>query len=236
VPIAPAQFQGDTCAQTLTPDAVDAGEEVITFEQRNRLMKMFHFAALLGMLLPAAMAAQTASAAVISYEAFLSGPASSPPVASPGIGTAFVDLDTTLNTMHVNIVFSGLLGTTTASHIHSATTVPFAGNAGVATTVPSFTGFPLGVTAGTYDQTLDMTLASSYNPSYVTANGGTPASAEAALFSSIGAGTAYLNIHTNLFPGGEIRGFFTQVPEPSTWALIALSAAGVAFAARRRCG
>ena len=32
---------------------------------------------------------------------------------------------------------------------------------------------PLGVTAGSMNQTYDMTLASSYNPSYVTANGGT---------------------------------------------------------------
>ena len=40
--------------------------------------------------------------------------------------------------------------------------------------------FPLGVTSGTYDNTLDMTQATSYNPAYVTATGGTTAGAEAA--------------------------------------------------------
>lgn len=94
--------------------------------------------------------------------------------------------------MHVVVNFSGLLGTTTASHIHAATVIPGTGTAPVATTVPNFPGFPLGVMSGSYDQTFDMTLVASYNPSYVTANKGTTASAEAALFSAIGAGRSYL--------------------------------------------
>jgi hypothetical protein len=57
-----------------------------------------------------------------------------------------------------------------------------------------------------------MLLSSSYNPSYVTNNGGTPASAFAALKAAIGAGRAYLNIHSTLFMGGEIRGFLTACP------------------------
>ena len=44
----------------------------------------------------------------------------------------------------------------------------------VATGVPTFLGFPTGVTNGYYDHTFDLTLASSFNPAYVTANGGTP--------------------------------------------------------------
>ena len=31
---------------------------------------------------------------------------------------------------------------------------------------------------------------------------------------------AYLNIHTNVYPGGEIRGFLTAVPEPATWMMM----------------
>jgi hypothetical protein len=74
-----------------------------------------------------------------------------------------------------------------------------------------------------------MTLASSYNPSFVTANGGTPASAEAALFSAMAADEAYLNIHTNNFPGGEIRGFLTPVPAPPAVVLVGLGAGCVAL-------
>jgi hypothetical protein len=73
--------------------------------------------------------------------------------------------------MFIDVSFSGLLGTTTASHIHCCTPTPLSGTAGVATTTPTFAGFPLGVTSGTYMNTLDLTLASSYNPAFVTANG-----------------------------------------------------------------
>lgn len=166
--------------------------------------------------------ATTSQAALIQYSAVLSGPAESPPNASPGTGLALVDYDNVAHTLHVNVTFSGLTGTTTASHIHGPTAVAGTGTAGVATTTPTFAGFPLGVTAGVYDNTLDLTLASSYNPSFQSANGGTPASAEAALTAAIAAGKAYLNVHSTTFPGGEIRGFLTPIPEPATIALLGL--------------
>src|SRR5205814_4098885 len=115
--------------------------------------------------------------------------------------------------------FSGLLGPTTASHIHAPPTNAFTGTAGVATTTPYFAGFPIGVTSGSYSNTLDLTLNSSYNPSYVTANGGTTAGAEAALAAAMAAGKSYLNVHSQTFPGGEIRGFLIAIPEPSSLAI-----------------
>lgn len=183
-------------------------------------------------LMAVALSAASAQATIITYTATLNGASESPPNASPGTGTAQVDWDTVLNTMRVRATFSGLLGTTTASHIHAATAAPGTGTAGVATQTPSFVGFPLGVTAGAFDNTLDMTVAGSYNAAYITANGGTPLTAMAALFSALNAGTAYLNIHSTFAGGGEIRGFLQQVPAPGSSLLLGLG--GLALARRRR--
>jgi hypothetical protein len=174
----------------------------------------------------------SANAAILTYDAFLSGPAESPPNASPGTGFGEVVYNDVAHTLSVHVDFSGLTGTTTASHIHAATLLPGTGTAGVATTTPYFSGFPIGVTSGTYDITLDLTQASSYNPSYVSANGGTTASAEIALTSAIAADKAYLNVHSTTFGGGEIRGFLILVPEPSSLALIAVG--GLAYVWKRR--
>jgi CHRD domain len=169
-------------------------------------------------VLPMALAAalvlpaSAVQATMITYNASLSGPGENPPNASPGIGNATVTTDDVANTLAVHVTFSGLLAGTTASHIHCCVAPP--GATGVATTVPTFPNLPMGVTSGTFDQFDDLTLASSYNPAFITANGGTTASAEAALLAGLVAGHAYLNIHTTQFPGGEIRGFLTPVPGP----------------------
>jgi hypothetical protein len=146
------------------------------------------------------------------YYVNFSGAAEVPSNNSTGTGKATITIDLVANTMRVQADFSGLLAGVTASHIHAATAVAGTGTAGVATSVPTFTGFPSGVTSGTYDHTFDMLLSSSYNPAYITANGGTPASAWAALRAAIAAGKAYHNIHSSLFPGGEIRGFLIPCP------------------------
>jgi CHRD domain-containing protein/PEP-CTERM motif-containing protein len=176
-----------------------------------------------------------AAATVFVFAGTLSGLQEVPPNASPGTGTVAVHFDDVAHTMQVQAFFSGLLGTTTAAHIH-APTDPVTNTAGVATTLPSFPGFPLGVTSGTFDNTFDMTLASSFSASFITNfGGGTVAGAEAALLAALLAGDAYFNIHTSQFGGGEIRADLAQVPEPASWMLMLLGfgAAGLVFRRRR---
>ena len=183
----------------------------------------------------ALLAAAPAFGVTIVYTTLLSGPNENPVNASPGIGVGTVTVDTTAHTLRVQQTFSGLSGTTTASHIHCCAAPP--ANAGVATTTPSFVGFPLGVTAGSMDQTYNTLSASTWNPMFVTTNGGTVEAAEATLFAGLSAGMAYLNIHTTAFGGGEIRGFLTPVaaiPEPETYALFLAGLASLGVTARRR--
>lgn len=179
--------------------------------------------------------APLAWAAPITFFADLSGAAEDPPNASPASGQVTVIFDPEAHTLRVIASFQDLLGTTLASHIHCCTADPFAGNAGVATMVPSFAGFPLGVTSGAFDQTYDTTAAASFSPAFITNQGGSVAAAELALFTALQEGRAYFNIHTTAFPPGEIRGFLQQkVPEPGTLALVSLALVALPFARRSR--
>jgi CHRD domain len=178
----------------------------------------------------------SAQAHELVYTATLLGSSEVPVNSSPATGLATITIDLDLFTMRVQSTFSGLLGNVSAAHIHCCTANANSGTAGVATQTPSFTGFPTSVKAGSYDHTFDLALASSYNPNFITANGGTVSTASNALFSGLASGKAYFNIHTTSFPGGEIRGFLTAapVPEPTGAALGLGGLAVVGLIAQKR--
>jgi len=155
----------------------------------------------------------------MTFIAGLSGANERPdPVPSPGTGLAVVVLDPTAETIQILATFSSLTSPTTAAHIHCC--APINTNAGVATTVPAFIGFPLGVTFGAYmSPVFSLADALIYNPAFIAAQGGLQ-QAEAALIAGIIAGQSYFNIHTVNFPGGEIRGQLAAVaPVPLPQAL-----------------
>lgn len=154
-----------------------------------------------------AIAAPASEAALIHFAASLDGLSEFPPNASPGSGLATAELDTVTHLLDLHVSFSGLTAPTTAAHIHCCA-LPGV-NAPVSVVL---TGFPLVVTSGDFDGLFLL-----------------PLTTEAGLF----AGTAYINIHTQALPGGEIRGNFHQVPEPGSLGLLGLGAL-LAHIARRR--
>lgn len=161
---------------------------------------------------------------------------------SAGTGSVTVTINEDNFTMRVQATFSGLTGLTSAAHIHCCTGTSLGGFAGVATQTPTFTTFPLNVREGSMDQSFDMTQGSSWNASYVNANGGSVGTAFAAFVTGVKAGQAYFNVHTSLdsggVPGGEIRAFLVAapVPEPASYALMVagLGLVGAAAAKRRK--
>jgi hypothetical protein len=168
--------------------------------------------------------ASSVQADPILYSAVLTGAAEVTDTGSPGLGAVLVSYEPSAHRMGVLAVFTGLTAPTLAAHIHCCVDPP--GAAGVATTVPTFPGFPSGVMSGSYDQSFDLTDPMSYNPAFLTANGASTAMAEMALTGGLASGRAYFNIHTEAFPTGEIRGFLTTVgspspvPEPTSWVLL----------------
>ena len=153
--------------------------------------------------------ALNAGAATI-FTANLTGSQEVPPSGSPGTGSETAILNDAMTQLTVMLTFSGLETNDTMAHIHCC--APPGVNAAV---VLPFTGFPIGVTSGTYDHTF--TLATDLT-------GITPDAFLAALM----AGTTYSNIHTAQFPGGEIRGQLTAIPEPATFGLTFLAIFGAA--------
>lgn len=161
-----------------------------------------------------ALVAGPARAQVTLFTAALSGSQAVPPTASPATGFITVTLDQTLNTLSVIETFSGLTGgPASAAHIHCCTPPGFAAIVAV-----PFGGFPAAA-SGSYSHLFDLTDAASFNPAFVTANGGTVASARAALIAAMFAGQTYANIHNGQFPAGEISGHLVATPEPGSLAL-----------------
>jgi len=134
---------------------------------------MVHLSRLFMFAVALALASSSAHAATLTFSTTLLGSHEVPANASPGTGSVTVTLDTTAATLQIIASFSGLTANATMAHIHCC--APLGTNVGVATTLPAFAGFPLGMTFGTYNSPIfSLSDSSLYNPAFVTLEGGLP--------------------------------------------------------------
>jgi hypothetical protein len=150
------------------------------------------------------LATVDARAVIIQYEAVLSGVNEVPANASPATGVVNIVFNTAVNTFNLTGSYAGLVGPVTAAHVHGP--APVGVNAGIL--------FPIATTIGVTSGTLTANLVL------------TPAQASHLL-----SGLTYVNVHSTMFPGGEIRGQIVQVPAPGALAFLGL--AGLMTARRR---
>ena len=113
----------------------------------------------LSVLILAVSVAAPASAAPMSFFAFLNGANEAPTNASPGTGVTVVTIDPTAHTMRVAGQLQRPHRPATPPHTSTsstglATPTRRTRSGPVATTTPTFTGFPTGVTSGVYFATL----------------------------------------------------------------------------------
>lgn len=127
----------------------------------------------------ATLALSATIACAQSFIASLDGAQEVPPNSSTASGTVTATL--TGSTLELNGSFAGLIGSFTASHIHAA---PAGSNGGVVAAL-TVTG---GGSAGSY---LPASNTFVLSPSQV---------------ADLTAGHYYVNVHSSVFPGGELRG------------------------------
>ena len=153
----------------------------------------------------------TAGALTIQLEGILDGAQANAGsgTGSTATGTVSVTLDDQTLEMTWSSSFSGLVGTYTVAHFH-------------------------GPAAANQNGGVQVGVSFSLSGDLKSGTGGGTTTLTAQQAADLAAGLWYLNIHSTVNPGGEIRGNLAVVPEPGTALLFGAGLIGVAGLGRRR--
>jgi hypothetical protein len=163
-------------------------------------------------------AAVPAQAVTITLRAFMDGSQETVPTPSMASGFAEVTLDTETHILSWVVTFQGpFIGTPVAMHFHGRNNSqpPNQGAPGSNAMVR----IDLGVSENPNVGSFDLTTLPDYG---------------AFIDQNIIDGLWYVNLHTTVFPAGEIRGQLEAIPEPTTVTLLGAGLVGLVLAARRR--
>lgn len=153
--------------------------------------------------------AVSAHAATWKFNVFLDGLQEVSPNASPGYGDALALLDDSTGMIDISGTFSSLIGTSNNAHLHGYAP------AGINAAAIFPLTYDIGVTSGSFSGSGSVDVAQTL------------------------AGNTYINVHSTVFLGGEIRGQLinpVRVPEPATLSLAGFALLSVGALRRRfRC-
>jgi hypothetical protein len=181
---------------------------------------------------------------VINESQVKNGPEADGSTDSMATGSGVARYDTDTNTFFYNISWTGLEGLLTKIHIHGPADPsmsnpthlveliefdPMDNNAGATPTLPASPGVSFNYTGNRTTGSVSNThqLAASH-----VAGDETDIISIASIVDTMFNGLSYVNVHSQAFPMGEIRGNLPPIPEPASAAI--LSIGGLALLARRR--
>lgn len=150
----------------------------------------------------------------VTFTAVINSAQEVPTNTSTATGMATLILDTATGKATLSVSFSGLTSGLRDAHIHGPA--------------------PVGVNAGVIQGFLTQLTVGSTSGSF--SNWALPITLTQQQMTGLTNGLWYVNIHSNNFPGGEIRGQLTAVPEPGTLLLLGAGLLSVASALKKRRG
>lgn len=178
---------------------------------------------IVGVAVLVALALPAPAEAGLQFVAQLTGRQEVPPNASPATGFGVFELNDAETELSFSITYSGLIGgNVVGAHFHNGV---FGVNGPIVRHVQaSLFGSPSGTVSGVWRATDPALNTTDPNRGPLTA----------ALVAELKAHRVYFNIHTQQFPGGEIRGQLVT-PEPASLTLLGAGAVALGgYALRRR--